>query len=108
MDHVELTLNGVVWKMPINYAVLLKVSELVGDPLQIAMDAEAQLAKWKAEDIINVLCVGVSAAGCSMPREAVADCLVKHGILKYIETAAEYVVALVSGGEEIADSSGKA
>lgn len=106
MDHVEVKINGTVWRMPVCYSAAMQIGKQVCDPLQAVLDADSAFAKWTAEDILSILYIGVSAAGSNQTREAVAEAIIKEGLLNYIDIAASYVVALVDGGNSAETTKG--
>jgi hypothetical protein len=98
--YTEVTLGGANWKMPVTYAVSAKVSRDVGDPMKAAIDISRGAFPWSTEEIINVLHIGVQAAGCPLTRAQVAEAVFENGALHYLKIVADYINALISGDPE--------
>jgi 2-methylisocitrate lyase-like PEP mutase family enzyme len=92
--------NGTAYNMPTNYKASREIADKVGDPLRMAMDSAAGKLAWTQEDVISIIHIGVSNAGCSLERDQVAEHVIEQGLLQSYKAAADYISALVAGGPE--------
>lgn len=97
---VQFQVNGTAYNMPASYKASKEIAERVGDPLRMAIDSASGKLAWTQENVIDVLHIGVSNAGCGLPRDEVAEYVVEHGLLQTMAVAANYIAALVDGGPE--------
>lgn len=107
-NTVEVTLNGTVWKMPASYKASRDIALRVGDPLRIAIDAHTnQRFDITAEQVVDIICIGVAHAGCSLDRETIGEAIYEGGLTNFYAIAGEYIGSLVAGGPEKQSSVGK-
>ena len=105
---VSVEINGTSYNMPASYAASRRVAEEVGDPLQMAMsDGQNSPDKWTSEDVISIIHIGVSEAGCGLPRDKVAEAIFEKGVIAYMSIAAGYVTSMISGESDGAGSGQK-
>jgi hypothetical protein len=97
---VAFQVNGTTYNMPATYKASKEIAQKVGDPLRMAIDSSTGKLSWTQEDVINVLYIGVSHAGCGLPRDEVAEYVMADGLLPSMAVAAEYIAVLVDGGPE--------
>lgn len=97
---VPFQVNGTAYNMPTHYKASKEIAEKVGDPLRMAIDSAAGKLAWTQENVIDVLYIGVSNAGCSLSRDEVADYVIDQGLVQSMNAAANYIAALVDGGPE--------
>lgn len=98
--YIDVTLDGRTWRMPASLAVYRQVAREVGDPLQAAVIASKGSLPWGGEELIAVVYIGVSAAGCSLSREQVGELMYEQGLGKFVGIVGEYIRSLVQGGPE--------
>ena len=106
---VEMTLSGVAYEMPASYKVAKEIGQRVGDPLKMAIEAERGEIPWTFESVVDIVHIGVKAAGCSLSRDEVGDALMELGIPVALEAAANLIGHIVAGGpaKPIKGGSGK-
>jgi hypothetical protein len=97
---IPFQVNGTAYNMPATYKASKEIADKVGDPLRMAIDSAAGKLAWTQEDVINVLHIGVSHAGCSLPRDEVAEYIIEQGLVHSGNVAANYIAAMVEGGPE--------
>jgi len=97
---VSYTLAGVEYAMPASYKVARDIGQRVGDPLAMAIKAEQGEIPWTLEATIDIIHVGVKAAGCSLSRDDVADGIFDGGLTGALQAAAELISAIVAGGPD--------
>lgn len=97
---VPFQVNGTAYNMPATYKASKEIAEKVGDPLRMAVDSAAGKLAWTQENVIDVLHIGVMHAGCSLPRDEVAEYVLAQGLVQSANVAANYIAALVDGGPE--------
>lgn len=100
MRTVEVTIDGAVWSMPVNFAASMQLTEQVGDPLKLAIS----LAKGEMLTVVQVgliIACGVRCAGCQLERDEICDAIIEAGAQDYIQPAAKYVVSIVSGSPKV-------
>lgn len=102
MRTVEVTVDGTVYSMPVNFAASMQLTEIkkVGDPLKLAI----ALAKGEMLTVVQVgliIAAGVRCAGCQLEQEQICDAIIEAGAQDYLQPAATYVVALVSGSPKV-------
>lgn len=97
---VDLELGGNTWRLPATYAVSKQISETVGDPLKMAVAAGHGQLPWTLENAIDILHVGLKAAGCKLTRQQVGEAIHDAGPIPYMKDVARYVAALVEGSPE--------
>lgn len=97
---VAVKINGSEWRMPVSYRASKEIAERVGDPLTMAMNARNGEIQWTSEDIVRVIYIGCSQAGCSLTQDQIGEAMFDHGLQNYLGPMAEYIGALVQGGPE--------
>lgn len=97
---VPFQVNGTEYNMPATYKASKEIAEKVGDPIRMAVDSAAGKLSWSQEDVISLIHIGVSHAGCSLPRDEVAEYVLQQGLLQSMKVAADYIAAVVDGGPE--------
>lgn len=97
---VSYNLAGVEYQMPASYKVAREIGQRVGDPLAMAIKAEQGEIPWTLESTIDIVHIGVKAAGCSLSRDDVADAVFDDGLTNALQSAAELVSAIVAGGPD--------
>lgn len=97
---LPLKLNGTTYNMPVTYKASKEIAEKVGDPLRMAVEANAGKLQWNQEQIITILHIGATNAGCSLDRDQVGEYVVEHGLVQSSIIAAEYIGLMVGGGPE--------
>jgi hypothetical protein len=100
---------GVKYEMPASYKVAREIGRIVGDPLEMAVKAEKGEIPWTVESVIDIVSIGLKAAGCEMDRDDVADEIIEQGIPGALEAAAQLIGQIVAGGpaKPIRGASGK-
>ena len=97
---VEMVLAGVTYEMPASYKVAREIGQKVGDPLQMALEAEQGKVPWTLEAVIDIIHIGCKAAGCSLSRDDVGDEIMEQGVAENLEKAAYLIGYIVAGGPE--------
>lgn len=107
--HVSYKLAGVSYDMPATYKVAREIGRQVGDPLEMAIKAEKGEIPWTVESVIDIVSIGVKAAGCALDRDDIAEEIIEQGIPSALEAAAQLIGFIVAGGpaKPIRGQSGK-
>lgn len=100
MRTVEVSLAGVVYSMPVNFAASMQISEQVADPFKLAIGL-ANGVMLTAPQVVQVITVGVRCAGCQLERDQIGDQIVDAGMQDFLTIAAKYIVSLVSGSPAV-------
>jgi hypothetical protein len=95
---VSYTLAGIDYQMPASYKVAREIGQRVGDPLAMAIKAEKGEIPWTLESTIDIIPIGVKAAGCSLSRDDVADAVFDEGVTGALQASAELIGQIVAGG----------
>lgn len=97
---VSMALAGVDYEMPASYKVAREIGQRVGDPLKMALTAEAGDIPWSLENVIDIIYIGCKAAGCSLSRDDVGDEVMEAGVADSLEKAAMLIGHIVAGGPD--------
>ena len=97
---VSYTLSGVEYAMPASYKVAREIGQRVGDPLAMAIKAEQGEIPWTLEGTVDIIHIGVKAAGCSLSRDDVGDAVFDGGVTDALQAAAELISGIVAGGPD--------
>lgn len=98
---VPVELGGQTWHMPVSYKASRMIAEQVCDPLAVAMEAyKSGAVNLTTEQVVSILHIGVSLAGCGLPRDEIGEKIIELGMVVAVGTVGEYLGALVSGSPE--------
>lgn len=100
MKSVEVTLDGKVYQMPVNFNALDQVDEYAGDPLKMAIGL-ANGGMLTAAQVIKVIIAGARCGGCTVDRTKLGDWIRDQGIQEFMLTASTYVIDLASGSPAV-------
>jgi len=107
-NTVEVTLNGTVWRMPASYKASRDIALRVGDPLRMAIEAHTHKRfDITAEQVVDIIFIGVGHAGCSLDRDAIGEAIYAGGLADFYMLAGEYIGAIIAGGPEKQGAVGK-
>lgn len=100
MKSVEVTLDGKVYQMPVNFNALDQVDQYAGDPLKMAL-VLANDGRLTAVQTIKVIIAGARCGGCTVDRTILGDWIRDKGVTEFMLIAANYVVDLSSGSPSV-------
>lgn len=83
--------------------------ELIGDPLDLAFRAYSGEKVWNSETCVRAIWIGQKHAGGELTFDEVGELCQKFGIVNYLSVANDFLIELVSGGQDAeADAEKKA
>jgi len=85
----------------------MEFAELIGDPLQMAMNGMQGKQEFTLETSARAIWIGMKAGGADKSFEEVGELCHKHGSIAYIEIATKYLIDMVTQGESDEDSKKK-
>lgn len=96
---VEAVINGTAYHMPASYKASKEIAEKVGDPLKLALSAHESkgTATMSVDDVVNIISIGCKHAGCSLPVDAIGEAIVEAGVMNYLKTVGDYLLAICTG-----------
>lgn len=107
MREIEITLGGRELKLAATFKASLDIATKVGDPLTIMREASLEAMflsrgipyepKWRftIENVVQILQIGLKAAGGSMKLEEIQDLVFEAGFLDAKEAAGDYLALIV-------------
>lgn len=81
--------------------------KLIGDPLDFAFRAYNGERVWDAETCVRAIWIGQKHAGGKLTFDEVGELCQKHGIVNYMAVANDFLIELVSGGQDTEKESEK-
>lgn len=98
---IEAVINGTAYHMPASYKASKEIAEAVGDPLKLALAANANRGsvEMSISDIVNIIAIGCKHAGCSLPTDSIGEAVVEAGVTNYIKIVGDYLLAICTGAD---------
>jgi hypothetical protein len=98
---ITAVINGTSYEMPASFGAAKEIGKKVGDPLKLAVSAARSggMVPLSIEDVVRIIAIGCSHAGCKLPEDVVGEYIVEQGVTGYLEIVGEYITAIVSGAD---------
>ena len=102
---IEIELDGKEYELLPTWKASLEFDDLIGSPIDYAAKLISGQHPFNAKDIYSTVWIGLKASGVKMDKQDVAEHCFKLGLVHAGNKAAEFVLALTTGGIDESSSS---